>query len=135
MLKTSTQPMTSRQAEIHEFMLSYQRINGKPPTFREMCDRFEIKSQNGLKCHLLAMQKKGFVFAAASGESRRYRAIDAVEELTLELCALRFNEKTYKGSANWIAYGGRIENDAGMWYDAEDANAIAYYLDHGPTPK
>lgn len=137
MLEASPRPMTARQAEIHRWMIDYQKANGKPPTVREIQDRFDIRSPNGAMCHLKALARKGFIGTFPAGESRRYRAVEPsgrpspVDELTLELCAASFNRHRWKQADEWRRDGDRLVNDDGDTYDATDANAIAYYLDHG----
>lgn len=52
--------LTSRQAEIYTFIK--ERIaEGMPPTIREIGEHCGISSPNGVRCHLQAIQKKGFI--------------------------------------------------------------------------
>lgn len=125
-------PPTEIQAAVHRFMLDYQRLHGKPTTVREIEAAFGFASPNGVMCHLKALVKKGLVEVGEKGESRRFRAVESYDPPCLDLCAIILNVAEYKGSASWRAEGGRIDNGDGVWYDLEDARAIAYYLDHGP---
>lgn len=137
MLEASPRPMTARQAEIHRWMLVYQQANRKPPTVRSLCKAFGGMNVNGMMNHLRFIAKKGFFETSDAGESRRYRAVvpsgrpSPVDELTLELCAASFNRHRWKQADEWRRDGDRLVNDDGDTYDATDANAIAYYLDHG----
>jgi repressor LexA len=53
--------LTSRQREIYEFIREKIEKRGYPPTVREIGDAFEIKSPNGVMCHLNALVKKGLI--------------------------------------------------------------------------
>src|SRR5947209_1576900 len=63
--------LTSRQREIYEFIREKIEKRGYPPTVREIGDAFEIKSPNGVMCHLRALEKKGLI----KREERNARAI------------------------------------------------------------
>ena len=51
--------LTSKQQRIFDFILKTIQDRGFPPTIRDICKQFEIKSPNGVMCHLRALQKKG----------------------------------------------------------------------------
>jgi repressor LexA len=53
-----TEPLTSRQAEILDFIRSSIQDRGIPPTIREMLAEFGIRSLNGMRCHLVALKRK-----------------------------------------------------------------------------
>lgn len=53
--------LTPRQQEILDFIAQFVEENGYPPTLREMGSKFEIASTNGVKRHLDALQKKGYL--------------------------------------------------------------------------
>jgi repressor LexA len=53
--------LTTRQQQIFDFITQYIRELSKPPTFREIGKRFAIKSTNGVKSLLTAIEKKGFL--------------------------------------------------------------------------
>lgn len=53
------QSMTERQAQILRFIRSFQIDHGYPPTIRDICEAFEIRSPNGVMCHLRALERKG----------------------------------------------------------------------------
>lgn len=61
-------PLTTRQAEVLEFIRLEIEASGSPPTYREIGKRFGISSPHGVVGHLRALEKK--------------RAIDLVHGIT-----------------------------------------------------
>ncbi|MBZ0178858.1 MAG: transcriptional repressor LexA [Melioribacteraceae bacterium] len=53
--------LTDRQKEILEFIESYLELNGYPPTYREIGKHFNISSTFGVKRHIDALIKKGYL--------------------------------------------------------------------------
>jgi repressor LexA len=53
--------LTDRQEEILNFIQQYQQVNGYPPTLREIGKQFGIVSTFGVKRHLEALTKKGYL--------------------------------------------------------------------------
>ncbi len=53
--------LTERQEEILRYIANHVELNGFQPSFREMMDRFKIRSLNGITCHLKAMERKGVI--------------------------------------------------------------------------
>jgi repressor LexA len=53
--------LTERQREIYEFIRSKIEGRGYGPTVREIGGEFNIKSPNGVMCHLKALEKKGLL--------------------------------------------------------------------------
>jgi len=72
-------PLTTRQREIYNFIRSKIRGRGYGPTVREIGIEFEIKSPNGVMCHLKALQKKGLIHR----EPNMSRAIQLLDDPTL----------------------------------------------------
>src|SRR6516164_8758373 len=68
--------LTSRQREIYNFIRSKIQGRGYGPTVREIGQQFEIKSPNGVMCHLKALQKKGLIHR----EPNMSRAIQLLDE-------------------------------------------------------
>ena len=68
--------LTPRQREIYGFIRDKIQIRGFPPTVREIGDKFEIKSPNGVMCHLKALQKKGLIHR----DPKMSRAIQLLDE-------------------------------------------------------
>jgi repressor LexA len=54
-------PLTDRQRQILDFILEQIDRRGIPPTIREIGARFGISSPNGVRDHLLALQRKGYL--------------------------------------------------------------------------
>ncbi len=69
--------LTERQKEILEFIQEYVSINGYPPTYREIGKKFDISSTFGVKRHLDALVKKGFL----TNESKTSRTLTIINEL------------------------------------------------------
>ena len=53
--------LTERQREIYDFIRDKIETRGYGPTVREIGEAFEIKSPNGVMCHLKALEKKGLI--------------------------------------------------------------------------
>jgi repressor LexA len=53
--------ITDRQQEILSFIQEYVDFNGFPPTYREIGKKFNIASTFGVKRHIDALVKKGFL--------------------------------------------------------------------------
>ncbi len=70
------QELTERQQEILSFILQFRDENGYPPTLREMGKRFGISSTFGVKRHLDALVKKGYL----NIESNASRGISVVRD-------------------------------------------------------
>ena len=68
--------LTARQRAIYEFIRDLIRMRGYGPTVREVGTKFDIKSPNGVMCHLKALEKKGLI----TREANRSRAIQLVGE-------------------------------------------------------
>lgn len=68
--------LTHRQREIYLFIRSKIQGRGYGPTVREIGNEFEIKSPNGVMCHLKALQKKGLIHR----EPNMSRAIQLLED-------------------------------------------------------
>lgn len=67
--------LTARQKEVFDFICSQIRTQGFSPTVREIGERFDIKSPNGVVCHLKALEKKGLI----KRQQHKSRAITVVE--------------------------------------------------------
>ncbi len=73
-----TDALTPRQREIYYFIRSKIQGRGYGPTVREIGLQFEIKSPNGVMCHLKALQKKGLIHR----EPNMSRAIQLLDDPT-----------------------------------------------------
>lgn len=74
MLHSKKTQLTDRQEEILNFINSYREINGFPPTIREIAKHFGISSTFGVKKHLDALVKKGYLHI----ESNASRGISTI---------------------------------------------------------
>jgi len=70
--------LTTRQREIYNFIRSKIQGRGYGPTVREIGIQFQIKSPNGVMCHLKALQKKGLIHR----EPNMSRAIQLLDDPT-----------------------------------------------------
>ncbi|CAN5320667.1 transcriptional repressor LexA [soil metagenome] len=55
----SDKPLTVKQQRIFDFIREHIENQGYPPTIRDICKAFDIKSPNGVMCHLRALKDKG----------------------------------------------------------------------------
>jgi repressor LexA len=53
--------LTERQREIYDFIREKIEARGYGPTVREIGQGFDIRSPNGVMCHLKALEKKGLI--------------------------------------------------------------------------
>ena len=70
--------LTQRQREIYVFIRDKIQGRGYGPTVREIGTQFDIKSPNGVMCHLKALQKKGLIHR----EPNMSRAIQLLDDPT-----------------------------------------------------
>src|SRR5438309_2243432 len=70
--------LTARQREIYSFIRSKIQGRGYGPTVREIGNQFQIKSPNGVMCHLKALQRKGLIHR----EPNMSRAIQLLDDPT-----------------------------------------------------
>jgi repressor LexA len=54
--------LTDRQREILKFIVKEAESRGFPPTIREIGERMEIRSTNGVNDHLKALERKGYLW-------------------------------------------------------------------------
>jgi len=67
--------LTDRQREIYEFIRGKIEGRGYGPTVREIGQAYDIRSPNGVMCHLKALEKKGLIIR----EGFSARAIQLVD--------------------------------------------------------
>lgn len=53
--------LTERQNQVYEFIRAFIQENGKPPTLTEMGQALAIRSTNGVRKLVLALEKKGYI--------------------------------------------------------------------------
>ena len=73
-----SKPLTERQQVIFDFIAKTIKERGAPPTIREIMDKFDINSTNGVRTTLAALEKKGHIRRHAR-LSRGIELVDYVE--------------------------------------------------------
>jgi repressor LexA len=68
--------LTDRQQSILDYIQDYSLHNGYPPTYREIGKKFNISSTFGVKRHIDALVKKGYI----SNETKTSRTISILDE-------------------------------------------------------
>jgi repressor LexA len=76
---TDHSELTDRQREIRDAIGRLTAVHGCPPTVWELMDAFEIKSPQGIQCHLRALKRKGAI-AWTPTKARTLRVVEQREE-------------------------------------------------------
>ncbi len=76
--------LTQRQQDIYDFLKDKIMNRGYGPTVREIGSHFDIRSPNGVMCHLRALEKKGLI----TRESHMSRAIQLTDQPQLKRSSL-----------------------------------------------
>ena len=71
-------PLTSQQRAVYEFIRDKIISRGYGPTVREIGEHMNIKSPNGVMCHLRALERKGMIARTAN----KSRAIELTESIS-----------------------------------------------------
>ena len=66
MPKRAVATLTQRQQAVYDFVRDLIRHRGYGPTVREIAAEFDIRSPNGVMCHLRALERKGLIRRAAN---------------------------------------------------------------------
>jgi repressor LexA len=121
-----TRPLTNQQQAVYDFIREKIMIRGYGPTVREIGEHMNIKSPNGVMCHLRALERKGMIVRTAN----KSRAIELTEPISRLLDAklpiagriaagvcLLSNESTLSFDFGSIVaadnrYGLRIQDDS-----------------------
>lgn len=53
--------LTPRQQEIYDYLSQHLEAHGYPPTLREICSEFGMRSTRAASDHLLALERKGYI--------------------------------------------------------------------------
>jgi repressor LexA len=70
-------PLTDRQQKVYEFIREKILNRGYGPTVREIGEHLQIKSPNGVMCHLRALERKKMI----RRDANKSRAIELVEPM------------------------------------------------------
>jgi len=76
--------LTNRQQAILTFIRDCIVNDGRAPTIREMCERFEIRSTNGIRDHIKALVTKGYL----EKDNMLSRGIRLVEDVSRQVGSL-----------------------------------------------
>ncbi len=63
--------LTDRQRQVLNFIASFMRDEGYPPTLAEICQEFHLASTNAANDHLAALEKKGYVKRTSGARTLR----------------------------------------------------------------
>lgn len=77
--------LTKRQKAVYEFVRDKIRNRGYGPTVREIGEKFDIASPNGVMCHLRALEKKGLITRAPNMSRAIQLSAEPIEERGLPL--------------------------------------------------
>jgi SOS-response transcriptional repressor LexA len=55
------EPLTWKQLAVWKYLAEFYEENGFPPTIRELCAHFNLKSSNTARFHLKSLQDKGYI--------------------------------------------------------------------------
>lgn len=67
--------LTQRQSEVHRAMLRFQEEHGHPPTQSELSRMLGMKSEQGVKAHLVVLEAAGYVVATRKFGHRSKMAV------------------------------------------------------------
>ena len=111
--------LTARQREIFEFIKNMIRSKGRPPSIREIGESFKIRSTNGVRAVLEALERKGYI------KRDRYtsRGIELLKEAFDQTISDRFRE------VPWV---GRVAAGTPIW--AEQNIEGSFLLDRDFVP-
>jgi len=130
---TDQAKLTKRQREIYEFIADKIRARGYGPTVREIGSAFEIKSPNGVMCHLQALVKKGLIIR----EPNMSRAISIVNQRELDpgiplagTIAAGFPIETYEQSER-IDFSDMFARDGHFALKVRGQSMIEDHIDDG----
>ncbi len=77
--------LTTRQGEVYNFIRERIRARGYGPTVREIGSQFNIRSPNGVMCHLKALERKGLIRREANMSRAIQLATEAAHSRSLPL--------------------------------------------------
>jgi len=111
--------LTGRQREIFEYIKGMIRDKGRPPAIREIGERFGIRSTNGVRAVLEALERKAYI------RRDRYtsRGIEVLKEAFDHTLPQRFRE------VFWV---GRVAAGTPIW--AEENIEGSFLLDREFVP-
>jgi SOS-response transcriptional repressor LexA len=93
------EPLTDRERAVLDWIVTYQHGRHCLPTFREIGAAFDVASPSGVRSHLLALERKGWL--ELTGRSR-----------ALQVLAVHGTDGPPESRA-WLLAQGRLERLAG----------------------
>ncbi|MGD8778909.1 MAG: transcriptional repressor LexA [Ignavibacteria bacterium] len=84
--------LTKRQKEILDFIQGYIELNGYAPSYRDIAKHFNMASTFGVKRHIDALEKKGYL---TSGDNQS-RALSIVYDITSEYTKSVSNDNVFE---------------------------------------
>jgi repressor LexA len=108
-----TTPLTTKQQRIYDFICQRIEDRGYPPTIRDIGTAFDIRSPNGVMCHLKALEKKGFIVR----DGKSARAIRPVHR---------------RGHRQGLPFKGLVAAGSPMQAEAQDERIDLHGLFAGP---
>jgi repressor LexA len=75
-----TRPLTDRQQKVYDFIREKIVNRGYGPTVREIGEHLDIKSPNGVMCHLRALERKAMIKRDAN-KSRAIELMDTTKRI------------------------------------------------------
>lgn len=111
--------LTARQREIFEFIKGMIRGKGRPPSIREIGERFAIRSTNGVRAVLEALERKEYI--------RRDRYTSRGIELLKEA-----DEMVSSGRLREVYWVGRVAAGTPVW--AEENIEGSFLIDREFVP-
>jgi repressor LexA len=73
--------LTEAQEAILAFMVQHQSERSRPPSLREIAEKFSFASSNGARAHVLALARKGYVADTGDGRSWAAKVKEVQEHL------------------------------------------------------
>ena len=88
-MSTSIDRLTEKQKRVFTFVRQQIVDRGYGPTVREIGEHFDIRSPNGVMCHLRALEKKGLIYRSPN----KSRAIELTQEVSVSYTHLTLPTK------------------------------------------
>lgn len=114
-----TDQLTDRQLAVYEFIRDKIQNRGYGPTVREIGDKFDIASPNGVVCHLKALVKKGLIHRSPN----KSRAIELTKEALHETRGLPLAGAVAAGMTN-LAFEQSERIDFNDWFNKKNLFAL-----------
>jgi repressor LexA len=114
---SALEQLTERQRAVYDFIRDKIVNRGYGPTVREIGERFEISSPNGVMCHLKALEKKGLI-RRCPNKSRAIELTHRREESGMPLVGV------VAAGMTSLAFEQRERIDFGELFSREDYFAL-----------